>query len=310
MKRYLAAAAALLLLFLLVVPAALGAEPGISHNGRVLISTDGDVTVPAGDQVETLLVVNGTATVDGVAHTIVVIEGNAVLNGTADTLVAISSPVSLGPKSVVLNDVMKVDSLVTKTGAADVRGTIRDISTDIAGLGFVLAPFLMLLFFGFAVAAIAAGLLLAALAARQVRAAEAIISREPVQAFVTGLVGAIVPFFLVLALFITVIGAPLGLGILLGLWPAVAFVGYLVAGIWIGDWILRLGSKPQPRERPYLAATIGMIVLLVIGLWPPLSMIASLFGYGAILILAWRTFRGTPVPAEASPRAALAPSAG
>lgn len=308
MKRLLVAGASLLLLFLFLVPSAIAADPELTHNGRVLVSTEGDITVPAGEHADAVVVVNGTATIAGEVNTIVVVDGSIVLSGTTETIVAVRSPVSLGPDSVVIRDVMKVDSLVTKTGNAQIQGTIRDIGTEITGVGFFLGPVLILLYAGFALAAIVAALLLAALAARQVRAAEEIISREPIQAFASGFIGAIAPAILIFGLFVTVVGAPLALGILFGLWPAVAFVGYLVAGIWVGDWILRRTSPDTTRERPYLAAVIGLIVLQVLGIWPFVTMIASLFGYGAILILAWRTFRGPGRRVQDAPRTAtLAP---
>ena len=87
---------------------------------------------------------------------------------------------------------------------------------------------------------------------------------------------------------ITVVGAPLGLGILFGLWPLLAYVGYLVAGIWIGEWLLNRSRASTPRERPYLAAVIGLVVLQLVGVVPVLgivSAIASLFGFGAVLVL-------------------------
>lgn len=310
MKRLIVLGASLLLLFLLAAPVALAAGPDLPHNGRVLISTEGDITVPAGEHVDTVVVVNGTATIAGEVNTIVVVDGSIVLSGTTETIVAVRAPVSLGPDSVVTHDVMKIDSLVTKSGNAAIQGTIRDIGTEMSGVGFFLGPVLILMFVGFALAAIVAGLLLAALAARQVRAAEEIISREPVQTFVTGLVGAIAPAILIFALFVTVVGAPLALGILFGLWPAVAFIGYLVAGIWVGDWILRRTSPGTTRERPYLAAVIGLIVLQVLGIWPFVTMIASMFGYGAILLLAWRTFRESGVGVERASRTTLVPQPG
>jgi hypothetical protein len=75
--------------------------------------------------------------------------------------------------------------------------------------------------------------------------------------------------------------------------------GDLVASIWIGEWLLYRGGAERPA-RPYLAAVLGVIVLWVISLVPFAGAIASLFGFGAVLLLAWRTFRGTstsqPVP--------------
>jgi hypothetical protein len=118
-----------------------------------------------------------------------------------------------------------------------------------------------------------------------------------------------VPLILIVLLFITIVGAPLALGILFVAWPLAAFVGYLVAGIWLGDWILSRTSGTVIRERPYLAAVIGLVVLQVLGIWPVFSMIASVFGYGAILLLAWRTFRSLPRGVDASGRPAPVPLA-
>ena len=44
------------------------------------------------------------------------------------------------------------------------------------------------------------------------------------------------------------------------------------------------------RERPYLAAVVGILVLQVLTIVPFVTGIASLFGFGAVLLLAWRTF--------------------
>ena len=97
----------------------------------------------------------------------------------------------------------------------------------------------------------------------------------------------------------TLIGAALGVGILIALWPLVAFVGYLVAGIWIGDWVLQQRRPAVARERPYLAAVIGLLILQALGLIPGpriVGMLLSLFGFGAVVLLAWRTLRAGGAP--------------
>lgn len=99
----------------------------------------------------------------------------------------------------------------------------------------------------------------------------------------------IIPVVAILSM-ITVVGAPLGLAILFMVWPAAAFAGYLVAAIWLGEWLLYRNAG-EPPARPYLAAILGLIVLQVITFVPFVGPIASLFGFGAVLLLAWRTFR-------------------
>ena len=48
------------------------------------------------------------------------------------------------------------------------------------------------------------------------------------------------------------------------------------------------------RERPYLAAVIGLLILQALSLVPVLGIVSalvSLFGFGAVMLLAWRTLR-------------------
>jgi hypothetical protein len=283
----------------MLAPLAFAAEE-MAHTGRVLISTGGDVTLPAGEQADVVLVASGTAHIAGDANTVVIIDGAADLTGaTVETIVVVRGDVVVDGSSTVLGDVMTLDATTTIDPAADIGGQIRDLAPDIAGIGFVLGPALVLLYIGFALASIAAAVLLAGLAARQVRRAEMLIRREPVLTAGVGILGLVVPIVLLVVLTATIIGAPLAFGIAFGLWPLAAFLGYLVAGIAIGDWILGRLSPAVTRERPYLAAVVGMVTLEVIGILPLVSAIATLFGYGAVLLLAWRTLRssttGSPI---------------
>ena len=315
-RRLVGVAAAMVVVAALLVPVAIAADSPLQHTGGVLISIDGNVTLPTGDQADVVVVVRGTATISGQVQTLVVVDGTAVLTGArAQTIVAVRSPVTLGPGTVVSGDVMTVQSTVTQTGGAVVGGSVRDLATDIAGIGFVLGPLVLLFFFGMALVAVAAALLLAALAARQVRSAEQLISREPLSVAGAGVLGIVLPIVIAIPLFITVVGAPLALAMLIGLWPLTAFLGYLVAAIWIGDWLLARLNPGVIRERPYLAAFIGVIVIELMAVFPPLVMIASFMGFGAVLLLAWRAFRsgqGTTTVTSAAPStpAAAAPMAG
>lgn len=299
MKRSLVLVAGLFAALFLVVPSAFADEPSLQHTGRVIISTGGDVTIPAGDHVDLVMVVDGVATVAGEANTVVAINGQAHLTGaTVETVVAIRSSVDLAAGTRVLGDVMALDSPVVQGPAAEVQGSVRDLAPEIANLSLILAPAAILLYVGFAVAAVAAGLLVAGLASRQVRAAEQLIREEPVATIVAGIVGLIAPVFVALLLAVTVVGAPLAAGIVFGLWPLAAFVGYLVAGIAIGEWILRRTSPGVERERPYLAAVVGILALEVLTLVPFVGPIATLVGFGAVLLLAWRVLRSGSAGAD------------
>jgi hypothetical protein len=310
MKLLLRVAALCLLVAFLIAPAALAGGTALPHTGRVLVSVQGDVTLPAGEHADVVVVVNGTATILGEANTIVTVDGAANLIGArAETLVAVRSAVTLGAGTVVLGDVRTLDATVHRIGDAQVLGSVNDLTADLAGIGLILGPAILLVFVGFAVAAMAAALLLAAIGARQVRATELLISREPVTTLLVGIAGIVLtPIVAVLAM-VTIVGAPLGVGILLFLWPLAAFLGYLMSAIWIGDWLLARGANPIGRERPYLAAVIGVLILEVLGIFPPLAAIASFFGFGAVILLAWRSFRSSSLGPQPAPNRMPAPFA-
>ena len=300
MKRLFLVIATVALLLGLAAPVVLAAGPAVDQQGKVLIGINGNITLPSGEQADAVVVANGDATIHGQVRSLVVINGAAILEGaTAQDVFVANGTVTLGAGTTVSGDVRTVNSTVTQDPGATVSGTIRAADADLIAFGAVIAPAIVLFLLGLAVVTIAAGLGLAALAARQVRNAEALISHEPVKTFVFGLAGLVViPLAAILAM-VTIIGAPLGLAILLMVWPAAAVAGYLVAGIWIGEWLLYRGDRPRP-ERPYLASVIGLIALGIAGLIPFVGPIASLFGFGAVLLLAWRTFRTEgerPIPA-------------
>ena len=108
---------------------------------------------------------------------------------------------------------------------------------------------------------------------------------------VAGIVGAVALPILAMLLIATVVGAPIGLAMLFVLLPALAVLAWIVAAIWIGDWILARTRGAAEPDRPYLAAVVGVIVLAIAGVLPFVSAIATLFGFGALLLAAWRTLR-------------------
>ena len=139
------------------------------------------------------------------------------------------------------------------------------------------------------------------------RQAEGLISHEPGRVLVAGIAGSVLLPILALLVSATVVGAPIGLGALLVVLPALAFLGWIVAAIWVGDWIVvHLRGAYEPSQ-PYLAAVVGVIVLAFAGIVPFVSAIATLFGFGALLVMGWRILRpptaaipvgtGSPQPA-------------
>jgi len=291
MRRVFVFLTALALALGLAAPSVIAAQPTFDHTGTLLVAFNGDVTVPTGEVADGVLVTGGTATVRGTVETVVVLNGNAILEGAVVRSVFVTGgSVTIDGASTVSGDVRTLDATVTTAPGATIGGTVSSLDKDLFAAGAIIAPAILLFLLGFALVGIAAALALAALAASQVRKAESMISHEPGQTLLVGLAGLVVIPVVAILSMITVIGAPLGLAILFMVWPAAAFAGYLVAAIWIGEWLL-YRNAPEPPARPYLAAVLGLIVLQVISLVPFVGPIASLFGFGAVLLLAWRTFR-------------------
>jgi hypothetical protein len=298
MRRLLAASAAIIL-SLGLATTALAAAP-LGHNGRVVISTGGDVTIPAGEHADVVVVVNGAAHIQGEVNTLVVVEGSADLAGARiETVVAVTSSIEVGDGTVIFGELQQLDSPVHQTGTVEIGGGITDLSGWFFKTAAVLAPALILLWLGFGLSTIVVALLLAALAARQVREAGRLISSDPLMTGLIGFLSVIAIPVAAILLMVTVIGAPLGLGVLFALLPLLAYAGYLTAAIWTGEWILRRTAPGPERERPFLAAILGVVVLGALGLVPVLGLIvtvASLLGFGALIRIAFRTLRGTPLP--------------
>jgi len=310
MQRLLVIAATVAFLLGLGAPAALAAEP-LRDTGRILVSVNGSVDVPAGDHLDTLVVVGGDARISGDVHSIVLVRGSATLVGaTTDNLVVVNGTADLQAGTTVRGDVRTLDGSVTQQPGSTVTGSVTTLDADLAAFGLLLIPAFILLFIGFGLATIAAALFVAAFGARQVRSVEALIVRRPGHVLLAGIAGMVAFPFVAMVLIATVIGAPLGFVLLFILWPAIAFLGWIVAAIWIGDWIVaRLRGTPEP-DRPYLAAVIGAVVLAFAGVLPFVSAIATLFGFGALLLTAWRILRPETPPLGETGSALPAPSAG
>jgi hypothetical protein len=302
MRRLFAVAATVAILILALAPAALAADT-VSWTGRgAIISVDGTVDVPAGQTVDGVVVVNGTATIEGTVNSVVVIRGTATLTGaTAQHLLVVDGTANLGPGTTVSGDITTLRGDVLRDASAVVSGRTTTLDANLAALAFAVIPVLIVIWVGVYVAMVVAGLGLAAFGARQTRAAEALITRKPGQTLAAGLIATIALPILFGLVTVTVIGAPVGLAMLLVGLPLLAFIGWLVAAVWVGDWLLGQRGTHE-AEHPYKAAVLGVVVLALVGILPFVGAIATLFGVGGVVLAAWTGLRPeTPLAPTASP---------
>lgn len=287
---------------------ALAADEEFPHSGRVLFVAGGDVEIGATEQADLLVVLSGDARVSGTVNALVVIDGTAtVTDATLETIAVINGSVDLAAGTTVADDVLEFGSEVERAAGVEIGGSIRNIAGDVAGFGIFIGFAVLAMWIGFGIATLIVGLLVAGLTARQARAATDLIRSEPAKTALVGLLSVIVLPILAIAAMATIIGLPAGFGLLVVVLPAVAFIGYIVAAIWLGEWLLSRRDGAIPAERPYAAATIGLLFAFVLGLIPLVSAILSILGFGAVVLAGWRTLRvgGADQPAlQSRPTAA------
>jgi hypothetical protein len=295
MRRLFAIAATVAILLLAIAPAALAADP-VQLTGRgAVVTVNGTVDVPAGQSIDTVVVVDGTATIGGTVGTVVVVHGTATLTGaTARHLVVVDGTAVLGAGTTVTGDVATLNATVTQEPGAVVTGRVTTLEADLAAVALVLVPLVIVLTVGFALAMVVAALAMAAFGARQVREAEAQITQRPGRVLVAGIAGSVGLPLLAGVLVMTVVGAPIGLAVLFLVLPVLALAGWLVAAIWVGDWLVSRSRGSREAGRPYRAAVLGVIVLAAAGLLPFVSTLETLFGFGALLLGGWHTLRPEP----------------
>jgi hypothetical protein len=306
--RRLLALLLMALLMLAVAAPALAAAPTVPADGAVIVVVEGDATVAAGDHAAVLVVVQGNATVLGTADQVTVVGGTATIGGSIDSLAIVDGRADLLAGSTVRGDVMQLNSQVNQAAGATIGGAVRPMAEGLVAFGLFMGLAAILFWIGTLILLLVAALVLVAFATRQVRTAEAVISGEPVKALLAGLAMVFVPPLAIALLAITIVGLPLALTVLLMVWPALAFVGYLVGAIWIGEWLLARAGRGE-TERPYLAAVVGMLVAGALSLVPLIGLIISLFGLGGVTVAGWRTLVGRP-PQPLQLRPSAQPMAG
>ena len=282
-----------------VTSVAMAADEGLEHTGRVILIS-GDIEVPADEQADVVIVFGGDARVAGTVNTLVVFDGVARLEGaTVETVAVARGSVQLDARTTVLGDVLRLDADVVRADGAVIGGVVKDVAGDVAAFGIFIGFAALAIWIGFGIATLIVGLLVAGLAGRQARAAASLIRHEPGTTAFTGLIALIVPPIVAVLAMATIIGIPAGFGLLVVVWPMVAFIGYIVAAIWLGEWLLGRRGGTVLAERPYAAVTVGLLVGFVVGLIPLVTAILSVLGLGAVVLAGWRTLRGrgTPVPA-------------
>jgi hypothetical protein len=285
-------------LVLLGVPAAAWAqddddEPG---SGDQVVLT-GRAEVGEGTTVADVVIFDGPAIIAGtVRESVVAFNGDVTVSGeVGDHVVAFNGRVTVESGASVGGDV-RSRRAADIAEDADVQGVVGGIRWErydwFEGRWFL---------WGFmTVSTLVLGLLLVVLVPR-LPDALAWVAGNRIGASIGWGLGAFIglPILGVLAL-VTIVGIPLGIAILFGLW-LIYLLGYLASAIIVGRRLIR-----PPKSR-FLAFLVGWGILRLLALIPFFAgvvwFVATVFGLGALLVAAWRarseTPRAEPVPSPA-----------
>lgn len=288
MKTLLAIVFTVALSLLLTTAGAIAQDdPDTDNDDSFLMRVNGTTTIAAGESVDVALVINGDVVVDGTVNdSLVVIKGTATINGAVGQDVTVIRGDLILNSTASVDDIMLVDSDLTRDDAATVTGSIEDRSGDFS-LGRGAAVFSILFWLGFLVLAIVVAIIFAWLGRAQLFGAVETLRSQFVPSLITAIVLFIaLPVVAVLILF-TLVGAPLGLSILLTLIPVLLLLGLIVFGSWIASYIITSSSTAAAIG----TAVLGVVLLAVISLIPFVALIVALAGMLGAGALVYRSFR-------------------
>lgn len=285
-------------------PSAALAAPGDAEDDDFLMRIGADVVIPEGETAGSVVVIDGNVQIDGsVRNTVVVIDGDATVTGTIEgDLTVISGTINLQSGSSVQN-VTSIRGDLFRDADAVVTGEVneRDNFQFFQGVAAIFSFFFWL---GMSVAVVAAGLIFAAVGARQLTTSALSMTGDAVGSII-GVAFVVIglPVLAVIAI-ATLIGLPLGLGLLFFLVPALWFLGYIVAGTRLGLAITRASGR-EPGAHPYLATFVGLVIFQGLILIPVLgglvAAVAGTWGAGALAATAFRAARSGGKPLAPQP---------
>ena len=278
------------LLALLMLGLAAPAWAQATETTEAFVVLSGRADVPQGQTVGDLVVFHGSATVDGTVNgSLTAFDAPVTISGRVNgDVVVFNGRVVLRSGANVTGDVVSQQAPVVASGAT-IGGTTKRVQTNTNWEGFGWAGKLAW-WLAVSISTLVVGLLLIWLVGRgAARIVEAGRTRIGPSIGLGLLLFFGLPLLAVIAL-VTVVGIPLGIGLLAALLLIYA-LGYSASG-----WILGRSILRGPTSW-FLAFLVGWGILRVVALVPILGGLAwfaaVVFGLGALAVAIWRTRSAT-----------------
>ncbi|MDQ3850030.1 MAG: polymer-forming cytoskeletal protein [Actinomycetota bacterium] len=279
----------LLILLLACAVLSLSAAAAVAKKPEERVVIKGSVLVDRGETTKDVVVIDGDAVIRGkVRGNVVVVKGKLAIRGTVTgDVVTIADRATLGRRAKVNGDVRYVDKKPKLTPGATVAGKVKRLNPDKLkgpGIGAIAGFWLAV-----SVSAFLLGILLLLLAPRAADGVVAAARGRGLRAILLGLL----LFFLIpilgVVFLVTIVGIPLGVGLLLAV-PVLYSLAYVTSAWLLGRRIL----KTRPR---ILAFLVGLIVLRLLALIPFVGglvwFVATILGLGVLFVSMRRGARAT-----------------
>jgi hypothetical protein len=289
----IALVAAALALLLAPVPA-LAQE----NSDDVYVRVNGTVDLPASESVDTLVAVDSEARVAGtVRDTLVIVNQTATVSSNVGRdAIVVNGTLRLEPTAHIGGDVVLINGEVSQADGAVIAGSIVERRGASIGAEFrrVTAAVSLIAWLGMTLLIVVVALGWAAVGGRQLSEIAGLLGARPGLAAVAAVIFWIAVPVVAFVAFVTVIGIPIGITLLLVVVPLLWGLGYVATGTRLGFFFADLRRTTPDLAHPYREAVLGVVVFQLIGLIPIVGGIvvalAGLFGAGAIVIHVWRHF--------------------
>lgn len=292
----------------LLPAAAFAQSPPTTDRGDFAMQVNGDYRLAPGESIGSVLVISGDVIISGaVRDTLIVIDGDVMVHGSVEgDVTVISGSLTLANGSTVHNVSLIRSDLTEQTGSIRTGELTQNSWLFMRGFWILFGILFVVGVFG---ALFLGGMVFAGIAGAQLERAGEAMAAATWQSIVAGIVTVIgLPIVAALAI-ASIVGIPLGLGILAMVMPALAFLGFIVAGAWLGNLILRRPRREGAPVHPFAETALGLVILEAVLLVPGFGFVAFLvlgtWGMGALVYLAWKSLRpGGPAHTEGTKPAA------
>ena len=290
--RRCAGRATLILLLLALVGASLYAQEAFGLNK--------DIVVESGDVQDNVFTIGGSIHIKGtIKKTAIAIGGSIVIEGeVGEAVMGFGSEITLKPTARIQGDVVCFGGTLHKSPGTTIDGDTVYFRADegigkliqeglLGRSGLSLIPFLIILRLIMAFIWFILAVILVALFPRQIKFGSDQLRQAFWPIFGTGLLSIIIfSGLLVFAalLSLALIGLPILVSlIIIGI--IIKIFGQVILFYWFGETLYRaFNRKPTP---PFLAVTLGFVLVTILGLIPILgalfSLVLSIIGWGVVL---------------------------